>query len=70
MLLNYCEGQRSFVVLPPRTSHVVAIIPLAKNKNISCFEGHLSTSSDHKMQDNFTVFIFKEEMCHIVQKTW
>ena len=32
MLLKYCEGQRSFVALPPRTNHVVAVIPLAKEE--------------------------------------
>ena len=30
MLQNYCEGQRSFVAVPPRMNHVVAVIPLTK----------------------------------------
>jgi hypothetical protein len=68
MLLKYC-GQGSFVALPPRTNHVIAIIPLAKEE-ICCFKGHPSTPSDHKIQDNFAVFIFQEEKCHIAQKTW
>jgi hypothetical protein len=35
MLLNYCEGHRSFVALLPRTNHVVAVIPLAKAERSS-----------------------------------
>jgi len=32
MVLKCCEGQRSFVALPPRINHVVAVIPLTKEE--------------------------------------
>jgi len=43
-----------FCCSPSKDKSCGSRYPFDKRRNISCFEGHPSTPSDHKMQDNFT----------------